>query len=119
MLLNRTRGKEIQAKVRIAEDPFSRMKGLMFENENKFDYALVFELPSESRIRASIHMMFVFFPIEVVYLDSQKKVVDIAKVNPWTLNYTPKKPAKYFIELKSGLSKGIKAGDFLEWNASE
>lgn len=116
MLLNRSKGKEIQGKIRIADNSFSRMKGLMFESEKNFNYALVFELPSETKLGASIHMMFVFFPIDVVYLNSQKKVVDIAQVKPWILNYTPKKAARYFIELKSGLSEGIEIGNILEWN---
>lgn len=47
-------------------------------------------------------MMFVRFPIDAVFLDENEKVVDIATLNPWTINYTPKKPAKYVVEMKAG-----------------
>jgi len=116
MLLNKTSGKKILEKIIIADQPWLRMKGLMFEDARKFNYALLFILPRESKLKAAIHMLFVFFPIDVVWLNSNKKVVDIARnLQPFTPNYTPKKPAKYFVELPAGKATGIKIGDTLEW----
>ena len=103
-------------KVRLAQDAFSKFKGLMFERAENFDYALVFILPREGRIESSVHMMFVFFPIDIVYLDAQKKVVEKATLEPWILNYTPKMGAKYFVELPEGKTKGISIGDEVEWD---
>ena len=88
----------------------------MFEDAKKFNYGLIFCLPRESIANATIHMLFVFFPIDLVYLNKDKKVVDIAKnILPFSLGYAPKKPSKYFIELPAGKSKGTKLGDKLEW----
>jgi len=84
-----------------------------------FDYALVFILPVPSRLAASVHMMFVFFPIDIIFLDSGKKVVDKATLFPWQLNYTPKLSAKYFIELPEGCGAGISTGDKLEWESQK
>lgn len=118
MLTNKRTGKKILGRVLVADTHWLRMKGLMFEDPNSFNYALVFSLPRESIANASIHMLFVFFPIDVVYLDKGKKVVDIVKgLAPFSLGYVPKKPAKFFIELPAGKSKGIKLGDWLEWKA--
>ena len=115
MLINSSTNQEIIKKTRIANTSFLRFKGLMFEKNENFDYALIFELTRESKIGSSVHMMFVFFPIEIVFLNSQKIVVDKATLNPWKLNYTPKKPAKYFIELPLKKSKTIFLGDKVEW----
>lgn len=115
MLTNSATGKTIIAKTRIADTTFRRFKGLMFKSKENFDYALVFELPSETKFGASIHMMFMNFPIDIIYLDSSKKVVDKATVKPWLLNYTPKNPAKYFIEMPVGYAKGIELGAKIEW----
>ena len=82
MLRNLSTGKGIMQKVRLANSPAARGKGLMFESAEKFDYALVFVLESETRLGASVHMMFVRFPIDIVYMDAGKKVVDIAMVLP-------------------------------------
>ena len=113
MLINSSTKQIISKKTKIANTSFLRFKGLMFEKKENFNYALIFELNKESKIGSSVHMMFVFFPIDIVFLDSEKKVVDIVTLNPWKLNYTPKKPAKYFIELEQGKTKEIKIGDGL------
>lgn len=104
----------LSGKARFAEGAFGRMKGLMFERRKNFDYSLIFKMPSESRMGSSIHMMFVFFPIDVLFLDSGKKVVDIVhSLRPWALNCTPKRPAKFIVEMPEGTakSKSIKIGE--------
>lgn len=116
MLFNKTRKKQIIEKVLFASTHWAKLKGLMFESKERFDYALVFLLPKESVMQATIHMVFVFFPIDVVYLDRNKKVVDIMKnLQPFTPSYAPKKPSKFFIELPVGKSRGIDLGDELDW----
>ena len=48
-------------------------------------------------------MLFVFCPIDVLFLDKNKKVVEIKEnFMPFTF-YTPKNKAKYVIELPSDL----------------
>lgn len=71
----------------------------MFFPRSKFDFGLIFKREYESIVGSSIHMLFVFYPINVIFLDSNKKVVDIKKrLRPFTF-YSPKKKAKYIIEL--------------------
>jgi len=96
----------IAKKVRIADSAFKRFKGLMLERKENFDYALVFLLPNESRYGASIHSLFMRFPIDVVFLDNGKKIVDLVKgFKPWSLNLTPKKPAGFIVEMREGSIK--------------
>lgn len=116
MLFNSTTKKKITGNARLAEGFFGNLKGLMFEREENFDYALIFELACETRIGSSVHMVFVLFPIDIVFLDARKKVVDKATLQPWMLNYTPRRASKYFVEMPTGLAKGIKIGDELDWN---
>ncbi len=117
MLLNKSNSKKIIFKVRIADTSWKRLRGLMFENQALFDYALVFNLPRESVLQATIHMLFVFFPIDVVFLDKNRKVVDVIKsLLPFTPSCSPKKPAKFLIELPAGKANGIKEGDELDWH---
>ena len=116
MLFNKTKKKQVMANVKLATTTFNKLKGLMFENQQRFDYALVFPLPRESIAMATIHMLFVFFPIDVVYLDKNKRVVDIVRqLQPFTPSYSPKKPSKFFVELPAGKSKGISMGNELSW----
>jgi len=60
-------------------------------------------------------MVFVFFPLLAVFLDGEKKVVDIKRLNPFTF-YTSKKMAKYVIELPKNLAKiNVSLGDKLKF----
>lgn len=115
-LTNITKNKTIIERTIIAESFFSQLKGLMFENPKNFDYALVFPLSMEGRFSASIHCLFVFFPIDVIFLDRDKKAVDMKKgIKPFTPFAMPVRPAKYFVELPAGKSTGVEIGDHLEW----
>jgi uncharacterized membrane protein (UPF0127 family) len=91
------------------ESIFSRLKGLMFSKRLK-DSALLFVFPKESRI--SLHMFFVFFPIDVAFLNEKMKVVDLKqRLKPFTV-YTSKKPAKYVLEMPLGSIKTLNKKDF-------
>ena len=107
--------KLIIKKVKHAKTAWQRTKGLMFEDKKKFDYALVFEFPRESKIGTSLHMIFVFFPIDVLFLDKDKKVVDKVTLPPFQPNYTPKKAAKYVVEMPEGKAKKVRAGSTITW----
>ena len=115
MLYNRTKKRKIMERVRFADSFYLKLRGLMFERGENFNYALVFPFGREARAEASIHMLFVFFPIAAVYLDSGKRVVDMAKMKPFALNYTPKKPAAFIVELPEEKANGISIGDRLEF----
>jgi uncharacterized membrane protein (UPF0127 family) len=107
--------KLLMKKVKHAKTSWQRTKGLMFEEEKQFDYALVFDFPNESKIGTSLHMIFVFFPIDVLFLNSKKEVVDKTTMTPFQPNYTPKKAAKYVIEMPNGKNKKVKIGDKISW----
>lgn len=79
---------------------FEKVMGLMFRK--KLRHALWFNFNRKTRIDASIHSFFVFFPFDVIWLN-EKKIVDLRKnVKPFTFNITPKKPADSMIELPIG-----------------
>ena len=86
------------------------IKGLMFEKEDDFDYALVFRPPFKSKFFASIHSLFVEFEFVALFLDENYVVVDKVLVKPWTFNYTPKKPCVRIVELPSRFSKDYELG---------
>ncbi|MBU0929865.1 MAG: DUF192 domain-containing protein [Nanoarchaeota archaeon] len=68
-------------------------RGLMFSKKKN----LILIAAKESRIDASIHSLFVFFPFNAVFLNSKKEMVDHKKIRPFSF-YMPKKPAKYVLE---------------------
>jgi uncharacterized membrane protein (UPF0127 family) len=98
----------------LADTMLKRARGLMFRRSIK--KPLLFIMPAESRGASAIHSFFVFFPFDAVFLNSKGVVVYVrSQIKPFTLNITPKKPAKYLIEMKAGEAKrrGIKVGSRL------
>lgn len=50
-------------------------------------------------------MVFVFFPIDILFLDKNKKVIEMKKnFRPFSF-YTPEKKARYILELPEGTIK--------------
>ena len=62
-----------------------------------------------------LHMWFVFFPIDVLYLDKNKKIVEIIhNFKPFT-QYRPKTPSIYIVEFPLGMIKNSDVGDKIEF----
>ena len=113
MIKNRTNKKIISKHYFVCNTLFSKFKGLMFTANNK--QSLIFVFDDESRV--SLHMLFVFYPIDVLFLDKNKIVVD-RKENflPFTF-YRSKKKCRYVIELPVGKIKNSKTKirDVISW----
>jgi len=63
---------------------------------------LLLKLPSSrSRRGSAIHMFFMKFPLDIIFADESKIIVDLVSIDPWK-TYTPIAPAKYVIELNKG-----------------
>ena len=72
---------------------FNRLRGLMFRLKPIVNEGIILE-PCNS-----IHMFFMFFPIDVVFLDDQNRIVYLKEnVRPWSV-ILPKKHAQSVIEL--------------------
>ena len=87
--------------------------GLMFKRKLKKEEAVILRLARESRIYSSIHMIFVFYSIYVVWLDKNKVVVDIKKAYPFQPFLMSKKGSMYVIE--SCYKPELIIGDNLEF----
>jgi uncharacterized membrane protein (UPF0127 family) len=101
VLINGTRNTVIAGKKRLVNSLFSKAKGLMFTSSFAVrDQAFVFVFKREKTV--SLHMFFVFYPVDVIFLDRTKKVIEI-KMNfkPFTI-YVPKKKTQYVIECAAG-----------------
>jgi uncharacterized protein len=104
----------ICTKVVIRNNIFSRGTGLMF-HRRIFDEAHIFTFAGQKKV--PLTMWFVFFPIDVLYLDSKKIIVEMKNnFKPFT-NYTPQNNAAYVIEVPAGTirEKKLKIGNKLDF----
>ena len=85
MIKNISKKTVLSDKFQLCESLFSKAIGLMFSLKPK---TLIFKW--DKNVKANIHMLFVFFPIDIIWLDKDKRVL------------TSKKSLKPFIGLKIG-----------------
>ncbi len=93
MLKNKRNNQILAKEPKLCKNNFSKALGLMFSKQK----TLIFIFNKEKII--SLHMFFVFYPIDVLFLNKNKKVVQLKEnFKPFRI-IIPKKPAKYIIEL--------------------
>jgi uncharacterized protein len=99
-LRNITKKTELAKDIMLCESLHSQMKGLMFSRKIE-DKALIMVFQKERIV--ALHMMFVFFPIDIIFLDRNRKVVEMVKgAKPFISHILPKEKALYVIELPAG-----------------
>ena len=103
-------GKKIVARnVVIYENLLMKFFGLRFSSPLK-DEAVVFVNKKESMINSVVDMFFVGFPLDILWLDKNMKVVDKAVMKPFQIK-KPKEKAMYIVELKKGKANNLNIGD--------
>ena len=107
MIKNLTKNTTVCKDEKHCKTLLSKSIGLMFSKKK----TLVFHFNKEER--TPLHMWFVFYPIDVYYLDKDKVVVEVKKCfKPFTF-YINKKKAQYLIETPDKLI--IDVGDKLSF----
>ncbi|MEW5995923.1 MAG: DUF192 domain-containing protein [Candidatus Zixiibacteriota bacterium] len=93
-------------KIEVADTFWKRFRGLMMRQKLPEGEGMLFKFNNPGRY--GIHMFFMRFPIDLVYLDSGFRVVELKeKIKPWRL-YRPKNKASYLVELPAGTINGAK-----------
>lgn len=109
---------DFSVKLEVAGNFFTRTRGLMFRDPLKEDEGMLFLFPTERK--HGFWNLNVSFDIDIVWLDSQMNVVDVAQgVKAGSLKVVkPKGKSLYAIELKSGMSEKfqIKQGQRINLN---
>lgn len=112
MIINKDKKVVVANKQKVLTNIISKAIGLMFHPKIK-DEGYIFSF--KEVIKVTIHMLFVFQTIDVVFLDENKKVIELKKdLKPFTL-YTAKNKSKYFIEFPKDtiIEKNINIDDII------
>ena len=107
---NETRGKRL-LNVRRCSSFLCRLRGLTFRRAIGDDEGILLMGTRESHANAAIHMFFVFFPIAVIWLDKNGKIVDTTLARPFRPFYAPSAPARDVLEGPPSLLENVKTGD--------
>ena len=112
----RLKGKQPSPTIQVArcDDFASRLTGLMFQKTLDQNFGLLFDFGSETRFKSSIHMIFVFVDLTILWLDSNFNIVEKAIANKMHGILTPSVAARYVLELHSNKFQAFSVGDVLE-----
>ena len=93
MICNNTRETIVSKQHKMCKSLLGKTIGLMFQPKPK---TLLFKFNKERK--NSLHMFFVFFPIDIIFLNNNQKVVELKQhLKPWQI-YFPKEKSLYIIE---------------------
>ncbi len=98
-------------KARYCSSFLCRLRGLTFCREIQPYRGLLLVQPRQSRIDASIHMLFVWMNLVIVWIDASEEVIDVRLARSWHPIYIPKKAATYVLELNEKYLDSFKVGD--------
>jgi uncharacterized protein len=118
LVKNATRKKMLVSQAYVCDSVLTRTKGLMFHQRIK---DLAFILAFEREQHVALHMYFVFFPIDVLFLDRSKKIIEMKRQFMPFSQYIAAKKAKYVVELPEGTinASRTKIGDKIEFSADK
>lgn len=107
-IVNVTTGEILATRAEVAESFFDRFIGLQGRTELPEGAGLVLSPTS------SIHMFFMRFPIDAVFVDSAWRVTRVGRrLRPWTIG--PLAPgALYCVELPAGVADRTQPGHVIE-----
>ena len=83
----------------------------MFRRQLDPEQGLLLVQKTENRTNAAIHMLFVGMDLGVIWLDSDRKIVDLALAKSWKPFYQPQKPAMYILDVHPDRLPEFSLGD--------
>ena len=104
------------ARVRYCDSFLCRLRGLTFRKRFELDDGLLLvQGQRDSRIDTSIHMLFVPFSLNVVWINTELIVVDKVIAKSWRPAYFPANPACFILEIHPDRWEDYQIGDKVEF----
>lgn len=115
LVQNLTRPKTHPIQARYCSSFLCRLRGLTFRRGMAAGEGLLLVQGRDSRIDASIHMLFVWIDLAVVWINHAQQVVDVQLARRWRPAYLPARPARYVLEMAPEHLEDFNVGDQLHF----
>ena len=96
-----------------------RLRGLTFRRNLSIDEGLLLVQNRDSRVDAAIHMLGVWMDLAVIWIDSNRVVVDSRLARRWHPIYVPERPARYILEMAAARLNDFHLGDQLSFEEDQ
>lgn len=119
LILKKAKTDSVLAKldIEIADDDYATQTGLMYRHSMPKNQAMLFIFPEEGS--RSFYMKNTEFPLDIIYIDKDKKVISIQKnAVPYDEKSLPAGAASmYVLEVNAGLTDAwnLEKGDVVNW----
>lgn len=100
-------------RVRYCADFWTKFRGLMLQEKITVNGGALLVEDNDSRVNASIHMLFMRFDIAAIWINSKHMVVDVQIAKRWRLAYLPAQPARYILETHVTQAEYFRIGDHI------
>jgi len=114
LIRNRTNPAIAPVRARWCESFLSKLRGYTFRRSLRPDEGLLLVERRDSRVDTSIHMMFVWTDLAVIWINSANEVVDTVLARSWRPFYASARPARYILEIHPDRHGEFKAGDIVD-----
>jgi uncharacterized membrane protein (UPF0127 family) len=98
------------------ESFLSKLRGYTFRNSLTHEEGKLLVERRDSRVDTSIHMMFVWTDLAVIWINSEKEVVDTILAKAWRPFYAASRPARYILEIHPDRLGEFKIGERVEFD---
>jgi uncharacterized membrane protein (UPF0127 family) len=115
-VINQTNQGSTPILAKFCQSFFCQLRGLMFTRSLSDDQGILLVQKADSKINASIHMMFMWMDLAVIWINSEYSVVDKVLARHWRLGYVPKKAAKYVLETGVSHLAEFNIGDIVRFD---
>jgi len=116
LIYNQDKSELAPIRARYCDSFACRLIGLMFAKPLPIQVGLLLVQPRENRVDAAIHMLGVRMDLAVVWIDNNKKVVDLVLAKRWRPLYVPSRPARYKLEMNADHLSDFEIGDQLKFD---
>jgi len=93
-----------------------QLRGLTFRRNLPSGEGLMLVQGRDSRLDASIHMLFVWINLAVVWINQANEVVDVKLARRWYPAYFPRRPARYVLEISEERLDDFKIGEHVRFD---
>jgi uncharacterized membrane protein (UPF0127 family) len=115
LLLNKTKPLPAPLQAIYCDSFICRLRGLMFRSSLAENEGLLLVEARNSRLDTSIHMLFVYMDLAVIWINSEHIVVDTVLARSWRPAYAPRQAARYILEIHPSRLNEFMIGDQVEF----
>ena len=112
---NKSRKIDNLPRIKYCDTFLTQLRGFTFHPRLELDEGLLLVGTRDSRLDSSIHMLFVSFDLNVIWINSNMQVVDKIIAKSWRPAYFSKQPARYVLEIHPERWGNYEIGDTVQF----